>query len=160
MSDFEISTVPLQHTKLFCMHGHNQMWVLYVCGTKYDWYVEKCGPYEGIPQYHSCDTGQSDNVNIVAEHQEPAEVLFQLGNTSNPPVHGEYKCCYRGGLWCLCGGPWCHMWQFFIFIGNRCKHKTTDIWRCSNEDQGPVSLKVFLSQFKFDGNCVSLSPQS
>ena len=23
----------------------------------------------------------SDNVNIAAEHQEPAEVLFQLGNT-------------------------------------------------------------------------------
>ena len=35
----------------------------------------------------------SDNVNIAAEHQEPAEVLSQLGNTSNPPVYGEYKCC-------------------------------------------------------------------
>ena len=27
------------------------------------------------------------------------------------------------------------MWQFSIFIGNRRKHKTTDIWRCANEDQ-------------------------
>ena len=27
------------------------------------------------------------------------------------------------------------MWQFSIFIGNRLKHKTTDIWRCANEDQ-------------------------
>ena len=45
----------------------------------------------------------SDNVNIAAKHQEPAEALSQLGNT--------------------------------IFIGNRCKHKTTDIWRCANEDQ-------------------------
>ena len=49
--------------------------------------------WEGIRQYDSCDMGQSDNVNIAAEHQEPAEVLSQLGNTSNPPVYGEYKCC-------------------------------------------------------------------
>ena len=48
---------------------------------------------EGIRQYDSCGTGQSDNVKIAAEHQEPAEVLSQLGNTSNPPVYGEYKCC-------------------------------------------------------------------
>ena len=27
------------------------------------------------------------------------------------------------------------MWQFSIFIGNCRKHKTTDIWRCANEDQ-------------------------
>ena len=27
------------------------------------------------------------------------------------------------------------MWQFSIFIGNRCKRKTTDIWRCTNEEQ-------------------------
>ena len=27
------------------------------------------------------------------------------------------------------------MWQFSVFIGNRRKHKTTDIWRCANEDQ-------------------------
>ena len=27
------------------------------------------------------------------------------------------------------------MLQFSIFIGNRRKHKTTDIWRCANEDQ-------------------------
>ena len=27
------------------------------------------------------------------------------------------------------------MWHFSIFIGNRRKHKTTDIWRCANEDQ-------------------------
>ena len=48
---------------------------------------------EGIRQYDSCDTGHSDNANIAAEHQEPAEVLFQLDNTSNSPVYGEYKCC-------------------------------------------------------------------
>ena len=35
----------------------------------------------------------SDNANIAAEHQEPAEELSQLGDTSNPPVYGEYKCC-------------------------------------------------------------------
>ena len=48
---------------------------------------------EGIRQYDSSDTGHSDNVNITAEHQEPAEVLSQLDNTSNSPVNGEYKCC-------------------------------------------------------------------
>ena len=51
------------------------------------------GLIEGIRQYDSCDTGQSDNVNIAAEHQEPGEVLSPLGNTSNPPVYGEDKCC-------------------------------------------------------------------
>ena len=45
---------------------------------------------EGIRQY---DSSHSDNVNIAAEHQEPAEVLSQLDNTSNSPVYGEYKCC-------------------------------------------------------------------
>ena len=49
--------------------------------------------HEGIRQHDSSDTGHSDNVNIAAEHQEPAEVLFQLDNTSNSPVYGEYKCC-------------------------------------------------------------------
>ena len=49
--------------------------------------------HEGIRQYDSCDTGHSDNANIAAEHQEPAEVLSQLGDMSNPPVYGEYKCC-------------------------------------------------------------------
>ena len=48
---------------------------------------------EGIRQYDSSDTGHSDNVNIAAEHQEAAEVLSQLDNTSNSPVYGEYKCC-------------------------------------------------------------------
>ena len=48
---------------------------------------------ERIRQYDSSDTGHSDNVNIAAEHQEPAEVLSQLDNTSNSPVYGEYKCC-------------------------------------------------------------------
>ena len=49
--------------------------------------------FEGIRQYNPCDTGHSDNANIAAEHQEPAEVLSQSGDTSNPPVYGEYKCC-------------------------------------------------------------------
>ena len=49
--------------------------------------------WERIRQYGSSDTGHSDNVNIAAEHQEPAEVLSQLDNTSNSPVYGEYKCC-------------------------------------------------------------------
>ena len=31
----------------------------------------------------------SDNVNIAAEHQEPAEVLFQLGNTNTPQILGS-----------------------------------------------------------------------
>ena len=35
----------------------------------------------------------ADKVNIAAEHQEPAEVLSQLDNTSNTSVYGEYKCC-------------------------------------------------------------------
>ena len=48
---------------------------------------------ERIRQYDSSDTGHSDNVNIAAEHQEPAEVLSQLDNTSYSPVYGEYKCC-------------------------------------------------------------------
>ena len=55
--------------------------------------VRFVGPLEGIRQYDSSDTGHSDNVNIAAEHQEPAEVLSQLDNTSNSPVYGEYKCC-------------------------------------------------------------------
>ena len=46
---------------------------------------------EGIWQYDSCDMGQF--VNIAVEHQEPAKVLSQLGNTRHPPVYGEYKCC-------------------------------------------------------------------
>ena len=50
-------------------------------------------PFESIRQYDSSDTGHSDNVNMAAEHQEPAEVLSQLDNTSNSPVYGEYKCC-------------------------------------------------------------------
>ena len=37
---------------------------------------------EGIRQYDSSDTGHSDNVNIAAEHQEPAEVLSQLDEVS------------------------------------------------------------------------------
>ena len=59
--------------------------------------VNQLGAYFGIKerirQYDSSDTGHSDNVNIAAEHQEPAEVLSQLDNTSNSPVYGEYKCC-------------------------------------------------------------------
>ena len=31
----------------------------------------------------------SDKVNIAAEHQEPAEVLSQLGNTSTPQISGS-----------------------------------------------------------------------
>ena len=64
---------------------------------------------ERIRQYDSSDTGHSDNANIAAEHQEPAEVLSQLDNTSNSPVYGEYKCCLRGGLLCTFGGLWCRM---------------------------------------------------
>ena len=30
-----------------------------------------------------------DNVNIAAEHQEPAEVLSRLGNTSTPQISGS-----------------------------------------------------------------------
>ena len=30
------------------------------------------GRFEGIRQYDSSDTGHSDNVNITADHQEPA----------------------------------------------------------------------------------------
>ena len=35
----------------------------------------------------------SDSNNIAAEYQDPAEMLSQLGDTSNHPVYGEYKCC-------------------------------------------------------------------
>ena len=55
--------------------------------------LKRPAPFEGIRQYDSSDTGHSDNVNMAAEHQEPAEVLSQLDNTSNSPVYGEYKCC-------------------------------------------------------------------
>ena len=48
---------------------------------------------EGIRQYDSSDTGHSDNVNIAAEHQEPAEVLSQLDNTSNSPVSDSSRLC-------------------------------------------------------------------
>ena len=54
------------------------------------WPDAPCDLYEGIRQYDLSDTGHSDNVNIAAEHQEPAEVLSQLDNTSNSPVYGEY----------------------------------------------------------------------
>ena len=60
-----------------------------VVSAPWVWQVIK----EGIRQYDSSDTGHSDNVNIAAEHQEPAEVLSQLDTTSNSPVYGEYKCC-------------------------------------------------------------------
>ena len=46
-----------------------------------------------------------------------------------------YKYPQSGCLWCPYGDLWCPMWQFSIFIGNCCKHKTTDIWPCTNEDQ-------------------------
>ena len=41
----------------------------------------------------------SDNVNIAAEHQEPAEVLSQLGNTSTL-IEGirQYDSCNTGEL--------------------------------------------------------------
>ena len=48
---------------------------------------------EGIRQYDSSDTGQIRPREHRAEHQEPAEVLCQLDDTSNSPVYGEYKCC-------------------------------------------------------------------
>ena len=86
-----------------------------------------------------------DNANIAAEHQEPAEVLSQLGNTSNPPVYRKYKCCWRGGLWCPCGGLWCRMWQFSIFIGNCCKQKSTDIWRCRRKSSVSLIKQVALA---------------
>ena len=44
------------------------------------------------------------------------------------PVYREWQCYYCGGLW----GP---IQLFSIFIGNHCKHKTNDIWHCTNEDQ-------------------------
>ena len=49
--------------------------------------------YEGIRQYDSSDTGQIRQREHFAEHQEPAEVLSWLDDTSNSPVYGEYKCC-------------------------------------------------------------------
>ena len=64
-------------------------WVVYFAS----WMLGMVGVIEGIRQYDSSDTGHSDNVNMAAEHQEPAEVLSQLDNTSNSPVYGEYKCC-------------------------------------------------------------------
>ena len=61
--------------------------------TRARYKILKLEQLEGIRQYDSSDTGHSDNANIAAEHQEPAEVLSQLDNTSNSPVYGEYKCC-------------------------------------------------------------------
>ena len=71
--------------KVLVVHKHKMLWCKYV-----ESFYELL---ERIRQYDSCDTGHSDNANIAAEHQEPAEVLSQLDNTSNSPVYGEYKCC-------------------------------------------------------------------
>ena len=68
----------------------------FMSSFSFNWYLSLNPIFpilEGIRQYDSTDTGHSDNVNIAAEHQEPAEVLSQLDNTSNSPVYGEYKCC-------------------------------------------------------------------
>ena len=72
----------------------------YLCESQFieaEWRIYASRPSlvynEGIRQFDSSDTGNSDNVNIAAEHQEPAEVLSQLDNTSKSPVYGEYKCC-------------------------------------------------------------------
>ena len=48
---------------------------------------------EGIRQDDSSDMGQFRQRNIAAGHKEPVEVLSQIGDTSKPPVYGEYKCC-------------------------------------------------------------------
>ena len=52
----------------------------------------------------------SDNANITADHQEPAEVLSQLGDMHEYSlVYVEFKYYYSGSLWCV-GGLWCLMY--------------------------------------------------
>ena len=69
-----------------------------------------------IRQYDPCDDVtrvSSDNANIAAEHQEPAEVL---GDTSTPQFAGsKIVTTVVASLFFL----------FFSFFLNRCKHKTT-----------------------------------
>ena len=90
-----------------------------------------------IRQYDSCDTGQfrqrehrcrpprtSGSDVPVWQHEWPSS------------LYREYKC--------PCGGLWCRMWQFYIFIGNRRQQKSIDIGRCVNEDSVSLIKQVAL----------------
>ena len=67
----------------------SQIWLVNTDGSfTLGWQISASGRVFG-----STTRVSSENVNIAAEHQEPAEVLSQLDNTSNSPVYGEYKCC-------------------------------------------------------------------
>ena len=69
----------------------------------------------------------SDNTNIAAKHQEPAEVLSQLGNTSTPQFTGckSVASLLASGVLVEASG----MWQFSVFIGNHCKHNKSGVKR-------------------------------
>ena len=70
----------------------------------------------------------SDNVNIAAEHQEPAEVLSQLGNTSTPKLtenKGVASLAASGGLVAASGAA-CDSYLYSMEIAVSTKLLTSD----------------------------------
>ena len=78
---------------------------------------------ERIRQYDSSDTGHSDNVNIAAEHQEPAEVLSVtlqfMGSTSVASVASS-------GVLLAASGAVCDSSLFSLEIAVSTKLLTSD----------------------------------
>ena len=87
----------------------------------------------------------SDNANIAAEHQEPAEVLSQLGNTSirvlRVTLHfmgsTSVASVAASGVLVASSGVVCDSSLFSLEISQITvsKNYCTDIWRCPNEEQ-------------------------
>ena len=78
---------------------------------------------------------RSNNANIIAEHQEPAEVLSQLGDTNNPQFTRSKRATTVAASGVLVAASDV-LWDRSLFsLENRCKHKTTDTWLCTNENQ-------------------------
>ena len=70
----------------------------------------------------------SDNVNIAAEYQEPAEVLSQLGNTSTPQISGSKSVAsvVASGVLVAASGVVCDRSLFLLEITVSTKLLTSD----------------------------------
>ena len=70
----------------------------------------------------------SDNVNIAAEHQEPAEVFSQLGNMSAPQISGSKSVAsvVASGVLVAASGVVCESSLFSLQIAVSTKRLTPD----------------------------------
>ena len=70
----------------------------------------------------------SDNVNIAAEHQEAAEVLSQLSNTSTPPISGSKSVASvsASDVFVVASGVVCNRSLFSLEIALSTKLLTSD----------------------------------